>query len=269
MMLLDGLAVHYVDRGQGPALVLIHGLGGSMLNFRYNIAALSERCRVVALDLKGFGYSARPAGADYSQTAQARLVAGVMDRLGIERADVLGHSLGAATALRLAALFPQRVTRLVLVAGVPPLSAGGGVPPLGDAVLRPFLRLGTALALHQPALRLALLRSGFFDPSFLTPEMREEFRCIARIRGTVEAIVSVLLDSSRDEPLDLGQVRQPTLLLWGAGDRAMGLRFARWFEARLPNARLRVVDRARHMVIEERADESNAAILAFLQGEKA
>lgn len=262
---VGGLNLHYVDVGQGPAVVLIHGLGGSLYNFRYNIPALSQQFRVVALDLKGFGYSDRPLDADYSQTAQAQLVADFMDRLGIGRAAVLGHSLGGAIALRLAALFPQRVTRLILVGSAPPVRL---VPPLGGSVLRPVLRLGAALMLHQPGLREAVLRSGFYDPAFFTQEMLEEFRRVGRIRGTAESIVRVLLDSARDEPLDLAQIRQPTLLLWGEGDRAVGLRVARWLQARLPDARLRVIERARHMVIEERADESNAAICSFLQVEE-
>jgi pimeloyl-ACP methyl ester carboxylesterase len=263
---LDGLGIHYVDEGQGPAVVLIHGLGGSLNNFRYNIPALSEQFRVVALDLKGFGYSDRPPDADYSQTAQAQLVAEFMGRLGVGPAAVLGHSLGGAIALRLAALFPRRVTRLVLVASAPPVRV---TLPLGGAALRPILRLGTVLVLHQRGVREAVLRSGFYDPSFLTPEMLEEFRRLGRIRGSAEAIVRVILDSARDEPLDLAQIQQPTLLLWGACDRATGLRIARWFQARLPDARLRVIDRARHMVMEERAEESNAAIRSFLQGERA
>ncbi len=262
---LGGLAIHYIDKGQGPAVVLIHGLGGCLYNFRYNIPALSEQFRTVALDLKGFGYSDRPPDADYCETAQARLVAGFMDELGLERAAVLGHSLGGAIALRLAALFPQRVDRLVLVASAPPTRL---VPP-GGPVLRPLLRLGAALVLHQPGLRAAVLRSGFYDPSFVTPAMLKEFRCLARIRGSTEAIVRVLMDSARDEPLDLRQIRQPTLLLWGDGDRALGLGVARWFQARLPDARLEVIERARHMVMEERANESNAAILSFLQREVA
>ena len=263
---LDGVDIHYVDKGQGPAVVLIHGLGGCLYNFRYNIAALSERFRVVALDLKGFGYSDRPRDADYSQTAQAELVAGFMERLGVRRAAVLGHSLGGAIALRLASLFPERVDRLILVASAP---AARLVPPLGGVALRPILRLGTALVLHQPGLREAVLRSGFYDPSFVTAEMLEEVRRFSRIRGSAEAIVRVLVDSARDEPLHLARIRQPTLLLWGEGDRAMGLRIARRFLAQLPDARLRVIERARHMVVEERADESNAAILSFLQGEMA
>jgi pimeloyl-ACP methyl ester carboxylesterase len=259
---LDGLDIHYLDKGRGPALVLIHGLGGSLYNFRYNIPALARMFRVLALDLKGFGYSARPLGADYSQTAQAHLVADFMDRLDVGRVAVLGHSLGGAIALRLAVLFPQRVARLILVASAPPVRL---VPPLGDAALGPLLRLGTALVLHQPGLREAVLRSGFYDPSFVTPEMLEEFRRVGRIRGSTEAIVRVLLDSARDEPLDLARIRQPTLLLWGDGDRAVGLRVAHRFQAQLPDTRLQVIERARHMVIEERADESNAVIQSFLQ----
>jgi hypothetical protein len=92
---LHGVSIHYVDRGQGPPLVLIHGLGGSICNFRYNIPVLSQHLRVVALDLKGLGYSERPATGDYSLTAQARLVGELMDRLGIPRAAVLGHLCSA------------------------------------------------------------------------------------------------------------------------------------------------------------------------------
>jgi pimeloyl-ACP methyl ester carboxylesterase len=261
---LNGVGIHYVDRGQGPPLVLIHGLGGSICNFRYNIPVLSQHLRVVAPDLKGFGYSERPAAGDYSPTAQARLVAELMDRLGIPRAAVLGHSMGGAIALRLAATWPEKVDRLILVGSAPPdrmvprFVAG---PPLPS-----FLRLGTALVLHQPRLREIVLRQGFYDPAFLTPEMVEEFRHIARIRGSTSAIASVLRDAAREEPIDLSRVSQPVLLLWGRHDRWPGLRLARWLTDQIPDARLKVIERARHMVLEERAEEANEAILSFLFG---
>jgi pimeloyl-ACP methyl ester carboxylesterase len=264
MIRLKDAAIHYVDRGQGPALVLIHGLGGRIYNFRCNIPVLSEHLRVVALDLKGFGYSERPAAADYSLTAQARLVGELMDRLGISRAAVLGHSMGAAIALRLAATCPEKVDRLILVGSAPP---NGMVPRFAASLpLRSLLRLGTALVLHQPQLRERVLRQGFYDPAFLSPEMLEEFRLSARIRGSTNAIASLLSDAARDETLDLSRVSQPTLLLWGEGDRWTNLRLARWLADVLPDARLQVIDRARHMVLEERAEEANEAILAFLSG---
>ena len=264
MIRLEDAAIHYVDRGQGQPLVLIHGLGGRIYNFRYNIPVLSEHLRVVALDLKGFGYSERPAAGDYSLTAQARLVGELMDRLGIARAAVLGHSMGAAVALRLAATCPEKVDRLILVGSAPP---NGMVPRFAASLpLRPLLRLGAALVLHQTRVRERVLRQGFYDPAFLSPEMLEEFRRSVRIRGSTNAIASLLSDAARDEPLDLSRVSQPVLLLWGEGDRWADLRLARWLADELPDARLQVIDRARHMVLEERAEEANEAILAFLSG---
>ncbi|MGQ9573232.1 MAG: alpha/beta fold hydrolase [Dehalococcoidia bacterium] len=259
---LEDAAIHYIDVGQGLPLVLIHGLGGSMYNFRYNIAVLAERLRVVVLDLKGFGYSERPAASDYSLTAQARLVGELMERLGISRFAVLGHSMGGAVALRLAAMYPERVDRLILVASVPPdrmVPRFASNPPL-----RALFRLGAALVLHQPRLRERVLRQGFYDPAFLTPERLAEFIQFARIRGSADAIASVLSDAARDEPLDLSRVSQPVLLLWGDGDRWTNLGLARWLADQLPNARLQVIGRARHMVMEERAQEANEAICAFL-----
>lgn len=261
---LDGVSIHYVDRGQGPPLVLIHGLGGSICNFRYNIPVLSQHLRVVAPDLKGFGYSERPATGDYSLTAQARLVGELMDRLGIPRAAVLGHSMGGAIALRLAATWPEKVDRLILVGSAPPdrmVPRFVASPPLPS-----LLRLGTALVLHQPRLREIVLRQGFYDSAFLSPEMLEEFRSLSRIRGSTNAIVSLLSEAAREEPFDLSRVRQPVLLLWGRHDRWPSLRLARWLADQIPDARLKVIERARHMVLEERAEEANEAILSFLFG---
>ena len=261
---LDGVAIHYMDQGQGLPLVLIHGLGGSTYNFRYNIPVLAERLRVIAPDLKGFGYSERPPVGDYSLTAQARLVGELMDRLGITRAALLGHSMGGAIALRLAATFPEKVEKLILVGSTPPnwmvlrLAVG---PPV-----RSLLRLGAALVLHQPGLRERVLRQGFYDPTSLSPEMMEEIRRVATIRGSTNAIASLLSDAAGDEPIDLSRVSQPVLLLWGEGDRWTNPGLARCLADQLPDARLQVIDRARHMVLEERPEEANDAILAFLGG---
>src|SRR3972149_999378 len=86
--------VHYVEAGQGEPVVLIHGWNGSTFSFRYTIAELAQRYRVVALDLQGYGYSERPASGDYSLTAQARLVRQGMDRLGARKAAGGRHPQG-------------------------------------------------------------------------------------------------------------------------------------------------------------------------------
>src|SRR5690606_27406680 len=107
-LIVDGVRLHYTDEGQGPVVVLIHGFGSSLEIWHQVIPALRGQHRVVAIDLKGFGWSSRPEG-NYSPTEQARLVLLAMDALGVEKADVVGHSWGASVSLALALQAPARV----------------------------------------------------------------------------------------------------------------------------------------------------------------
>src|SRR3989442_15747988 len=135
---IGGVGINYIDRGSGPAVVLIHGFGAHTFSFRYLIPDLAKDHRVVALDLKGFGYSERPKKSDYSLSAQARLVVRLMDTLGIESAALVGHSMGGEVAMRVAAGWPQRVERLVLAASV----SGDRIPTLPMLpIIKPFLPL--------------------------------------------------------------------------------------------------------------------------------
>ncbi|MFQ5879716.1 MAG: alpha/beta fold hydrolase [Dehalococcoidia bacterium] len=262
MIYIDGIGIHYMERGHGWPLVLIHGLGGSTYNFRHNIPALAEHFRVLAPDLMGFGFSDRPPDADYSLTSQAQLVRNFMARLGVQQASVLGLSMGGTVAMRLAANFPERVERLVLAA-----SAGGGrlVPAwAGSFLARPLVEAFVAFALHNRTFREALWRTGSYDPTVLTPEVKEGYYRPGRIRGSARAVAKVMADLAREEPLDLSRIYQPTLLLWGADDRWLRLSLAQQLLQALPNAELQIIDQARHMVLEERAEEANRAAISFL-----
>ncbi|MGI4843138.1 MAG: alpha/beta fold hydrolase [Janthinobacterium lividum] len=126
---VEGVRLHVRDEGNGPAILLIHGLGGQMAHFNYGaVRALSSRYRVVAVDRPGSGYSTRPGGVPADLATQARAIAALIDRLGLERPTVVGHSLGGATALTLALEHPHQVGALALLA---PLShAPDAVPPV-------------------------------------------------------------------------------------------------------------------------------------------
>ncbi|CAN7386416.1 alpha/beta fold hydrolase [Massilia sp. LjRoot122] len=125
---VEGVRLHVRDEGSGPAILLIHGLGGQMAHFNYGaVRALSTRYRVVAVDRPGSGHSTRPAGVPADLSTQARAIAALVERLGLERPTVVGHSLGGATALTLALDHPDRVGALALVA--PLTHAPEGVPP--------------------------------------------------------------------------------------------------------------------------------------------
>jgi len=148
---VDGMRLHVRDEGGGPALLLIHGLGGQMAHFNYGaVRELAQRYRVVAVDRPGSGHSTRPAGTPADLATQARAIALLIERLGLERPTVVGHSLGGAIALTLALNHPQRVGALALVA--PLTHAPEGVPSAFRALTieTPWLRRLFAATLAVP-----------------------------------------------------------------------------------------------------------------------
>lgn len=260
MFYLRGLGIHFVERGHGPALLLVHGFGASTFSFREQIGPFSERYRVIALDLPGFGYSDRPAGLDLSQSAQAERLREFLERMGIERAVVLGHSMGGDIAMRLAAAHPERVERLIVVAAPPPDRPA--VPPVARR-LGPLLPVASAVMFGQRRMRSGMRRS-VYDPACITDEVFEEYLRPSRIRGSTAALGRLIADSARDAPLPPRSIATRTLLLWGEADPVVPLHVAHRLHAEMPDARLEVIPRAGHLVLEEQPEAANHAILHFL-----
>ncbi len=258
---VDGVRVHYVEAGRGAPLVLVHGFAGSTFSFRYVIPELARHYRVVALDLKGFGYSERPEGADYALAAQAELVRGLMDRLGIEQATVVGHSMGGAESMRLAARYPERVARLVLVDSATDHELGR---TRRLALLRPFFPMAAVFTLHRMGFRERALRFVVHDPAHVTPEMVEGYFRPMRVKGQLRALGEMASGRQREEPVDLNAVRAPTLVLWGEHDRVLPLSVGEELARELPDARLIMVPSAGHMPLEEQPEFSNRVLLEFL-----
>ncbi len=116
---VDGVRLHYVDRGTGPVVVLLHGNGVLLQDFDVSgvLPLAAQNHRVLAFDRPGFGYSSRPRSTAWTPAAQARLIAGALEQLGIEPAVVVGHSWGTMVALAMALDHPARVSGLVLLSG--------------------------------------------------------------------------------------------------------------------------------------------------------
>jgi pimeloyl-ACP methyl ester carboxylesterase len=116
---VDGACLHYVDRGHGQAVVMLHGNGSMIADFAASglLSEAASRHRVIAFDRPGFGHSSRPADKDWTPEAQAKAIHAALVKLGVERAVVLGHSWGTLVAVALAQHFPQMVSGLVLESG--------------------------------------------------------------------------------------------------------------------------------------------------------
>ena len=148
---VDGARIHYLDEGTGPTLLLVHGLGGHMLNFTHSLLGkLTCQFRVIVLDRPGSGYSTRPKGASATISAHARTISGFCQELKLGRPLIVGHSLGGAIALALALNHPEQVAGLALLA--PVTHRPERVPPPFDgvAIASPLLRRLIAWTLATP-----------------------------------------------------------------------------------------------------------------------
>ena len=267
---VDGLLTHYLTAGEGPPLLLLHALGESALDWRWVLPDLARTHRVYAPDLPGFGDSAKPT-ADYSPVFFEGFVATFLDALEVERAAVVGNSLGGLIALRLALSEPARTSALVLID-----SAGLGrevssalksstLPGYGEMLVT--LSKTPLGATQRTWLRLPLL---FARPERVPPEWFEEQYRLAQLPGFSEAVVSALRaqvdpGGQREVLVDrLPSLEIPTLVVWGESDRIFPVSQAREAVASLQKGSLELIPDCGHLPPVERPDRFVAALKRFL-----
>ena len=239
---------------------MVHGFGGATFSFRYQMAELSRDHRCVAIDLKGFGYSQRPEGGDYSLTGQAGLVLHAMDLLGIERCVLMGHSMGGDVSMRIATMAPERVEKLILAASSPGMKVWV-MPRL--PFLRPFLRLSIRASLGRYRKKL------FYDIKAIDADaIFQGYLATARIKGSFNTVWEMWDGVRSDKAIDYKRITMPTLILWAERERIIPFPgFAlRWLRKKLPRAEVVTVPQTGHLLLEERPDACNAAIRRFLAG---
>ncbi len=266
----NGAQMHYVVRGpvadapNARDVILIHGIMDSAYNWHKNIDVIAQTHRVWAIDLIGFGFSSRLNERVYTFKNFARWVRDFMNAVEIQRASLVGHSLGGATALQFAHDFPQRVAELILLA---PAAYWWFPAPLRFAARVPFFpRAIVHFAMKSRRAHSAAWRTAIGDPSQLDViEVARRSRHL-RVQGTMDALIAVV-GSPRDTDLPRGlkNITTPALILWGEKDmvlpKAHGERLAR----DLSNARLKIIKEVGHIPNEESPQIVNQAILDFLQ----
>ncbi|HEX8054813.1 MAG TPA: alpha/beta fold hydrolase [Thermoleophilaceae bacterium] len=251
--------------GEGPPVLMLHGLGGTKVSFMPTQAALAQTHRTIALDLPGFGDSDKPVGA-YDAKFFTRWVVGLMDTLELDRAQVIGHSMGGRVAIELGMRHPDRVECLALM--TPALAW------LRDKRWTPFLKLlRPELALLQPAPRAMVERfvrsavpganggwsaAGIdeFLRAYLTPRGRMAFYAAAR---------NIYLDESDPFWTRLESVEARSLFIWGRRDQIIPIGFANHVRRALPAAEHVELD-CGHIPQFERPAQTHAAISRFLRG---
>jgi 4,5:9,10-diseco-3-hydroxy-5,9,17-trioxoandrosta-1(10),2-diene-4-oate hydrolase len=249
-------------------VILVHGIGGSVEAWRLNIGALAEHYRVYALDLVGSGQTDKPS-VSYSLPYLAQFVNDFLGTQNIDRACLIGHSLGGGVTLQFAIQFPDKVEKLVLVN-----SAGLGkdvhlmfrlptLPFIGEWLSRPS-RKGTA----------KFLKECYHDPALVTDELVEFSYQRAAQPGAQQSFLSTVrtlgsLRGLRDDVLcsvvdNLNNIAVPTLIIWGQQDNILPVAHAQVAADKIPNAQLHIFDQCGHCPPEECPDRFNELVLEFL-----
>lgn len=222
---IEGTRLHYVDRGSGPAIVMVHGLGGQLRNFTYALSELLEgEHRLIVVDRPGSGYSAVKAGTTLDMRAQGRLIARLIDRLGLEKPLVVGHSMGGAVALAAALAAPGKVGGLALLA---PLTQPMDQPPEPLRRLQRDSAATRRLVARTFGVPMGRLTSGpnlraIFAPDPVPDDFGTRGGGLLALRpGNLEAMmwdVSVARDDLEAMTPRYGGLALPVSILFGRGD---------------------------------------------------
>ena len=267
---LSGVNVRYVHAGQGPVVLLLHGLGASSITWCRNIVPLAQAgYTVLALDLPGHGDSDKPSHLNYDPTAAVHLIRDFIDALGVKRLSLVGSSAGGLIVGLFALEHPNRVDRLILVG-----SGGMGrkvawflrlvsLPVVGELVYQPWL--------HR---RIGVARQIFYRrPPFLDQVLPELDRvrnsngarhaALRSIRSSINHFglreQRYIVDRLKDLPV-------PLLTVWGQNDIVIPVAHAETVRKDLPNSVVRVLPECGHWPHMEKAEEFNELLIQFLRG---
>lgn len=249
---VDGAKLRYAKRGSGAeTVVLVHGFGGDLDNWLFNIDALAENATVYAVDLPGHGQSTK-AIKEASVAGLAKVLIAFMDSAGISKAHLVGHSLGGAIAMQVAKTAKDKVKSLTLIS-----SAGLG-PDINMDYINGFVGANSRKEMKP------VLEKLFADPSLVSRQLVEDILKFKRLDGVEAALKSLSQgafgDGKQSAILTTGGT--PTLVIWGKDDNIVPPAHA----ANAKGAKTQVIEGAGHMVQMEQAGKVNALIKEHVAG---
>ena len=253
-----GQNIHYIEAGQGPAVILLHGLGGTKEAWGANFAPLALKYHVYALDQLGSGNSDKPL-IDYKIATWSDFLQGFMQSQNIPKATVVGNSLGGWIATEFAVQHPEMVDKLVLVDAAGLAGKIQGFPADINIDLNP-----STIAAWR-----TLLESIFYDKSGVTDELATHL-FTNRMRNndgyTIERALAGFAARPQFEDDKLKSIHAPTLVLWGRNDELISVDSAERFRRGIPGAKVVVFEHCGHVPQVEKPEEFNRALLEFLGG---
>ena len=266
---MNGHTIFYTVKGEGKPLLFIHGYGAGIWVWEKQIQVLSQCYRVYALDLIGHGFSDRPK-IPYTPETYIHCLKDFMDGVGIEKATLIGNSMGGGVAWAMAILFPERVDRLILIDCVPPdvlhQVKNESFRMLAAIKDIPFLPYLVMAARDKSSIRQILLEC-ISDISLITPEVVNRQYQLSKIKGTTWALYSTFRHAKEALKLkdQFSLIRKPTLFIWGERDLIFPPQVGETLHQSIAGSEFQKIEKSGHIPMWETPGEVNQAILTFLQ----
>jgi 2,6-dioxo-6-phenylhexa-3-enoate hydrolase len=261
------IRLHYNEAGAGDeTVIMLHGGGPGATgwsNFARNIGPFSEKYRTFLVDQPGFGGSDAIVTTEDRDLVHARAIRDMLDALGIEKAHMIGNSMGGASSARFAMEFPDRIGKLVLMG-----AAGGGV-----SYTQPLPQEGIKILFDlyvNPSLEglKKMIQVFVYDPSFMTEELiQQRYNAMMEHPEHLQNFVKSMAGPGviSDLSMRLGDIKAPSLIVWGRDDRFVPLDHALKFVWGIPEARLHIFSHCGHWCQFEHADDFNRLVIDFLE----
>jgi pimeloyl-ACP methyl ester carboxylesterase len=266
---INGHTIFYAVKGEGAPLLFIHGFGAGMWVWEKQIEPLSQSYRVYAVDLLGHGFSDRPR-ISYTPEAYLQFLRDFMDGVGVEKATLIGNSMGGGLAWAGAIAFPERVHKLILINAIPPdvLTQVKNESFRTLAAIKdiPFLPYVVIASRSRNSIK-RVLRECVSDARLLTPEVIERQYRLSRIRGSPWVLYSILKNAKEALTFKdaLSNIRQPTLLIWGEKDLIFPPPVGEGLHRAIPGSEFKLIKGSGHIPMWEAPDQVNPLILSFLK----
>ena len=251
-----GAKIHYLEAGSGPVVILLHGLGGNTTNWAPTISPLAQKYRVIVPDQIGFGKSDKPM-LNYRVSTLVDFLDGFYKQVGVQKATLVGNSLGGFTAAAFALAHPDKVDKLVLVDAAG-FSVTGDIDPKVLNGLNPSTR-------QQIKDLMGLV---FYNKELFASDAAVDTFLASRVTAGDQYTIQRFIDSiaHNEDMLDgkLGAIKQKTLIIWGREDGLTQLTMGQRFNKEIAGSQILIIDKCGHVPQLEKAVEFNAGLLKFL-----
>lgn len=257
-----GVDIHYIDEGSGLPILMVHGLGGSHRNFQKLSHEMKDSFRVIRVDLPGFGLSGFPESDHHYLTMYQDFMTDFINHIGVDSMVLIGNSMGGGISWLTTLNHPDKIKGLVLIS-----AAGYDLQKVKKGVVR-FARFGIAQKLFYKGMPMLFTRNTikrvYYNPSLVSKDDLKKTNLMWNKEGNIHAFFELAHSEELPDETRIKEIKTPTLILWGANDKLVNVKYADRFKQDIRNSKVVIYNQCGHVPMNEKTLEVKRDIKEFV-----